>query len=171
MCYRGFPEGFDPGGGPSLFGRGDITMPAEMIRVNQAKMVHETIDNEVIIINLETGTYYNIVDTGVEVWRLVEQGISRPQLLEAMAYQYAADRDTVVSAVNAFLDELLGEEIIVAEIGDGQSNLTMEGDKKIADTAFTPPTLSTYTNMSDLLLLDPIHDVDEQGWPKHKQQS
>jgi hypothetical protein len=30
------------------------------------------------------------------------------------------------------------------------------------------PLLRKYTDMRDLLLLDPIHDVDEQGWPVRK---
>ena len=33
-------------------------------------------------------------------------------------------------------------------------------------TAFNPPVLSVYSDMEDLLLLDPIHDVDETGWPQ-----
>ena len=31
---------------------------------------------------------------------------------------------------------------------------------------FEAPVLYTYTDMAELLLLDPIHDVDETGWPK-----
>lgn len=30
---------------------------------------------------------------------------------------------------------------------------------------FVRPILQKYTDMADLLLLDPIHEVDEQGWP------
>ncbi len=33
---------------------------------------------------------------------------------------------------------------------------------------FTEPTVHTYADMQDLLLLDPIHDVDETGWPNAK---
>ena len=33
---------------------------------------------------------------------------------------------------------------------------------------FVPPMLARFNNMSDLLLLDPIHDVDEQGWPRER---
>jgi hypothetical protein len=31
--------------------------------------------------------------------------------------------------------------------------------------AFQPPTLRKYTDMQDLLLIDPIHEVDDLGWP------
>ena len=30
---------------------------------------------------------------------------------------------------------------------------------------FVPPTLEKYTDMQDLVLLDPVHEVDERGWP------
>jgi hypothetical protein len=31
-----------------------------------------------------------------------------------------------------------------------------------------PPVLERYTDMQELLFLDPIHDVDESGWPHRK---
>lgn len=34
---------------------------------------------------------------------------------------------------------------------------------------FEEPIFHKYTDMEDLLLLDPIHDVDETGWPKPHQ--
>jgi hypothetical protein len=33
---------------------------------------------------------------------------------------------------------------------------------------FIAPVLAVYTDMQDLLLLDPIHDVDEIGWPTRR---
>ncbi len=30
---------------------------------------------------------------------------------------------------------------------------------------WTPPTMTAYSDMADLFVLDPIHDVDEAGWP------
>jgi len=30
---------------------------------------------------------------------------------------------------------------------------------------FTKPELHKFTDMQDLLLFDPIHEVDESGWP------
>ena len=33
------------------------------------------------------------------------------------------------------------------------------------DQQYAAPKLATYSDLQDLLLLDPIHDVDETGWP------
>jgi hypothetical protein len=32
-------------------------------------------------------------------------------------------------------------------------------------SGFEPPVLEKFTDMQDLILLDPVHEVDERGWP------
>jgi len=34
-----------------------------------------------------------------------------------------------------------------------------------ARPAFEPPVLTTFSDMQELLWLDPIHEVDDAGWP------
>ena len=46
---------------------------------------------------------------------------------------------------------------------------TDNGGKNIKKMRFEAPALQVYTDMEDLLLLDPIHEVDEMGWPSAKQ--
>ena len=43
-------------------------------KVNTPPVIHETLDGEVIVVNLDTGTYYSIPGTGAEIWTLVDQG-------------------------------------------------------------------------------------------------
>jgi hypothetical protein len=141
---------------------------SERLVVNREKIVHETFDGEVIIINLDTGTYYNLVETGVDVWRGVEQGLAREALLDSLARHYSAERDAVAAVVNPFVDELVSEEIVILEPSNGDATARLQLDAPANGRAFTPPALSRFTNMSDLLLLDPIHDVDEHGWPSRR---
>jgi hypothetical protein len=42
------------------------------------------------------------------------------------------------------------------------------GNNGIGKSPFEMPKLSKYTDMEDLLALDPIHEVDEMGWPNAK---
>ena len=43
---------------------------------------------------------------------------------------------------------------------------------KSIENTFYEPLLECYTDMQDLLLFDPIHDVDTQvGWPKKSEDS
>jgi hypothetical protein len=41
-----------------------------------------------------------------------------------------------------------------------------EGDRPV----FGQPVLEKFTDMADLLLLDPIHEVGEAGWPQRAPQ-
>lgn len=140
-------------------------MATERLVVNQKKIAHETIDGEVIVINLETGTYYSLVESAAELWRGIENGATREQLLDALAARYAAPRAEMADAANTFLDELVREEIVVTEPNGAGTPAPILPETTAAPQPFTAPTLARYTNMADLLLLDPIHDVDEQGWP------
>ncbi len=143
-------------------------MAEECILINHAKVVHETIDDEVIIINLETGTYYSLTGTGTDVWRGAESGAAKQHVIDAMAQHYATDRTTVETAVNALIAELVREEIVLVEEGAGTTNTSLDLQGQVGATPFAAPSLSKHTNMADLLLLDPIHDVDEQGWPHQR---
>jgi hypothetical protein len=131
---------------------------------NRRKIAHETIDDEVIIIDLETGTYYSLIESAMQVWTVLAQGATRAQLVDALAAQYDTPSAELADALNPFVDELLREEIIVAEAGEATP---ITPGPKVAKP-FAAPALSRFTNMSDLLLLDPIHDVDEQGWPSKR---
>lgn len=125
----------------------------------------------VIIINLDSGTYYQLVESGVDAWRLFERGISPEQFLQAMCSYYTDDASVVKQSAAAFLDELKREEILVPD-GDsaGELDPTELGlPERVEKSPMGKLELEKFTNMSDLLLLDPIHDVDEQGWPHQKE--
>lgn len=65
--------------------------------------------------------------------------------------------------VTRFIAELARLNLIVpAEL---TADLTAEIEVPASDE-FQPPALESYTDMQDLLLLDPIHEVDEMGWPQ-----
>ena len=57
-------------------------------------------------------------------------------------------------------------------IAAGSTALETSGLLQAAGPAVTvvpgEPVLEKYTDMQELLLLDPIHDVEEAGWPKAK---
>jgi hypothetical protein len=69
-------------------------------------------------------------------------------------------------SVQELLDQMLREGLIVPGAGPAPSpsSVASPATKK----AFEPPTLAVYTDMQELLLLDPIHDVDETGWPQRQ---
>ena len=133
-------------------------------RVNTPPVIHQTLDGEVIVINLDTGTYYSIAGPGAEIWAAVERGSSVEETVEEALHRYDAGRPILEQAVKRFVDELLQEQLLVPAGEDAQAPASAARNGA-AVAPFAEPFLNRYTDMQELLMLDPIHEVDEHGWP------
>jgi hypothetical protein len=144
-------------------------MATTRFRVNSPPVIHQTLDGEVIVVNLDTGTYYSLVGTGAAIWGAVERGATVAEAVEEAVGRYEAPRPVVEPAVARFVDELVREELVVAANGDAPAYAapptTNGATPASASGTFDEPRLDKYTDMQELLLLDPIHEVDERGWP------
>ena len=133
--------------------------------IQTPRVVHETIDDETIVIDFDDGTYYSLRTTANFIWQLLENA-SAGQIVEAVRQQYTGDAEQIESSVHAFLAQLVQAQLIVETDGDSSQPVLTPIDG--TPEPFTPPLLEEYADMQDLLLLDPIHDVDAQGWPARK---
>jgi hypothetical protein len=131
-------------------------------RVNAPDVIHQVIDGEAVIINLSRGFYYSLDRVGAEVWDALAQGRSRAEVVAVIAAAY--EGQGVDAAVTALVDELVAEELIVERAGHACEG--GEATRSERRGVFEPPILRKYTDLQDLLLLDPIHQVDEAGWPQ-----
>jgi hypothetical protein len=144
-------------------------MSNQRFRVNTPTVTHETIDGEAVIINLDSGNYYSLVEVGSFIWGLVEKGASASDVQNVVLQTYQGNTQDIDRGVTELLAQLQQENLIVPVEGTGEAfDLTQavpssNGHEK---PAFTTPMLHTYSDMQELLLLDPIHDVDDAGWPK-----
>ncbi len=138
---------------------------AEFVKVNSPQVINEIIDGEAIIVNMENGFYYSIDKVGASIWNLIEEGNAIDQISNSIVSQYHGNANDIKNGVSKFISQLLDENlIIVVEDGNPKStNLTTDNVAEKHD--FEVPVLHKYTDMEDLLLLDPIHDVEESGWP------
>lgn len=137
-------------------------------RINAPQVTHQTIEGEVIILNLENGAYYSTEGTGVVIWEGAVQGATADEITAYLEQQYSGNSAVMAMATARFLDELQQEGLIVPATPDVISAFVFSPLPSGPLVAFEPPTLNKYTDMQDLLLLDPIHEVDEQGWPFKK---
>lgn len=138
---------------------------------NNPNVIHEVIDGEAVLVSLETGSYYSIDNVGAAIWGHIERGFSLPQIVEAIASQYSGEQTQIENGVNQLVAQLQEERLIVptqATPANGSSTATNGNGQ--AKMPFEPPVLHKYTDMEDLLLLDPIHDVDETGWPTKQEE-
>lgn len=138
-------------------------------RVMKPEVVADVIDGEAVIMNLKTGRYFNSEGTGSECWEALSSGMSVAQIVDQLAAKYAADRTTIVSGVEKFVEDLVAHELIAP--GDTSPPAVVAQASSSPLAAFHAPALNVYSDMQDLLLLDPIHDVDAAGWPMPKSET
>ena len=136
------------------------------------KVIQDTIEGESVIVNLATGNYFSVDKVGAEIWQNIEQGKSIGEIFEIIFSEYDGDKDKIRITVDGFFDELIKEDLVVkrseqpgGSVGNENKKTAIEqGQKKV----FEAPNLKKYTDVQDLLLLDPIHESDETGWPNMK---
>jgi hypothetical protein len=144
-------------------------MSNQRFRVNTPTVTHETIDGEAVIINLDSGNYYSLVEVGAFIWSLVEKGASATELQNLVVQTYEGNATDIDQGVQELLLQLQQENLIAPIEGAEaviQMNQVPISESNHEKPRFSPPLLHKYSDMQELLLLDPIHDVDDAGWPK-----
>jgi hypothetical protein len=138
--------------------------------INRASVISDVIEGEAVIINLDTGRYYGLNESGSVLWSALQRGaVNVTGLTEELTRRYAGDPKTIQDAVETIMTRLLAEELVVEspELPTMSSHPTKV---PLANPpAFLAPSLEVHTDMQDFLLVDPIHEVDATGRPQpHK---
>ena len=138
--------------------------------VDPRRVVHETIDGETIIIQLETGTYYSLGGSAASIWELVAKGLSTDEVVEQLERSYEESPERLAEATADLVHELVQEKLVQEAEADAAPSDLPEGNGNGGRAGFEQPTLQKYTDMQYFLLLDPIHEVEDAGWPHQKEQ-
>jgi hypothetical protein len=144
-----------------------------LFRINSPKVIHETIDGETVIVNLDSGNYYSLDAIGADIWDSVGKGLPVDHIVEDISFKFSGKQEEIEQAVRLFINELLQETLIApsapGSAGNEETHETPSRSKPSDGLLpFKAPTLQKYSDMQELLLLDPIHEVDETGWPNAK---
>jgi len=147
-----------------------LTPPAEpasnsmptTYRINAPNVNSECIDGEVIIVNLESGNYYSCVGLGAYLWSRVIAGDTTDAIVRNLIAAFARDQAELETTVANFVSQLASEQLIVSTMSGEAPGLSIE---VALPDQFGIPELNSYSDMKDMLLLDPVHDVADVGWP------
>jgi hypothetical protein len=140
-------------------------MPEPTLAIQVPAVTHERLDDEVIAINLETGIYYALVGTAADIWSSFDPASTVDDVADQLTCRYDADPSRVRRDVEAFARRLQRAGLLTRRAdGDGEHGPSLPPLSPGA--AWNAPELEEYRDMADLVLLDPIHQVDETGWPR-----
>ena len=71
------------------------------------------IDNEIVLMNLESGSYHVINKTGQRIWELLEQPMTVAEICSTISEEYIVDPETCQNEVLNFITGLLNRQMIV----------------------------------------------------------
>lgn len=129
--------------------------------INTPHVISESLGDETVIINLETGTYHHLNGNATRIWQNLQQPIATDTLVHALVVDNPERLQTMAHALSDFLRQLLDQGLIrmSAAAPSAQTCAAMVLDE-------TALVCESFTDMQDLLGLDPIHEADpDTGWP------
>jgi hypothetical protein len=135
-------------------------------RVNSPQVISETVGGETIIVNLASGHYFSLQGSAVDIWQELERGHSADTIVLQLEQRYDAPAGEIRAAVTKLLDDFVAAELLVAEANGVAKEGSVALRQEAAERApFVAPSFNTFTDMQDIILLDPVHEVDTRGWP------
>lgn len=130
--------------------------------INTPAVVSEIIDGELVVINLEKGSYYCSLGVGAYLWQCLEQRVDPATVEAAVVQGFGITPEQARADVDSFLSQLQIEGLI----RPARTDETLSSHAPLPKSStYAAPDLKIYSDMQDLLLLDPIHDVSDEGWP------
>ena len=138
-----------------------------MYKLNEEKMFYDYADGQAVVINYQTGMYYGMGLLASAILDRIIAGKNVDEIITAVKTLPQCPPD-IAERVHSFVKELQEKEIIVD--GPAASGGAEPLANEVAEDGFDLK-LDMFAEMADLLLADPVHDVDLQaGWPKLKEQ-
>jgi Coenzyme PQQ synthesis protein D (PqqD) len=124
----------------------------EVVVVNPTDISAKVLDGEAVIINLSTGVYFSATGSGAVAWALLQAGHDRAGIAQGVAEHFGVPVDQVDDDLGPFLADLRSHDLVVPGTAVSEPEAV---ELDAAGTAYAPPELEVYTDMSDLLALDP----------------
>jgi hypothetical protein len=126
------------------------------------RVAADLFEGEYIIANLDTGLYYSLQGVGIYLLKNLPFYDSE-ELIQKLSSTFSLEKEVIEKDLNAIWTELEKEAIVVLVQGE-----LVKVDFEIPEV-FEPSSFNSYADMQDLLALDPIHEVDEEGWEKKRE--
>ena len=121
-------------------------------RLNSPAVVFDASANDTVIINLVSGRYFRLDAASSLAWNALLASGSREAFVAS-----AGNAPELAASVDSMIEALTAENLIVPA-GETTAEAT--------SWAFAGFSLESFSDLEDILGLDPIHEADpDKGWP------
>lgn len=125
-------------------------------RLASPDITHQFLDGEVVAIDFVKGDYHSMRGAAGPAFDALAQGVDSARLPELFT--------SAPAEASALLGELAEKWVRLGLLALAEPPATAA--PLPAPVAWAPPFFETYTDMQQLLLADPIHDVGDGAWPR-----
>jgi hypothetical protein len=84
----------------------------EDIIVRKSELDSVDMDGEVVMMNIEKGTYYGFNSVGSNIWELIHKPIAVKNIIDKLLNEFDIDSNTCEDSVIKFINGLYEEELI-----------------------------------------------------------
>lgn len=133
------------------------------LRRDDARFPHETMEGETVLIDADRGHLFLLTGLGPWIWSRFASASDRDAVVAEIAARFG---DEASAACGTFIDSMRDLELLIETSGTNDAEPATDEIAPPWPTAYEPPTLETFEDVSEIIRMDPIHEVDaDSGWP------
>jgi len=136
------------------------TLLSKTFEINKSEEIsYEIFKDEIIIINLKSGKYFQIENSGIEIFKNIKNNLTTEENIKSFIPQNNKNKLEIIKFI-----KVLKENYIIKETASiKEKKVTLKKYK------YKKPKISIYNDMKKILISDPIHDIPKKhSWPKKK---
>lgn len=136
-------------------------MTARRFEINGPTVIGEIVDGEVMVMNLRDGIYYSVTGGAAAVWPALAGGVAVDEIAMTVARATGAPLERVAGDLDAFVARLADEGILRAA-----TEASADAPLVASPGSYQGFAIERFDDMRAILILDPVHEVGEFGWPQ-----
>ena len=82
------------------------------VRKNIERFTETAIDDEIVLMRIDTGEFYSLSGTGAEVWRLIDDQRSEADIVKMLEASFSATAAVIAEDVTELIRELAGMGLV-----------------------------------------------------------
>ncbi len=91
-----------------------MTTRSQRLYVNES-VTHAELDDEVVLLDTRTGTYFSVDGVGTRIWAMLRKGTTEEQIVQRILREYDVEPDDARADATAFLRMLADRGLIHEE--------------------------------------------------------
>jgi len=132
-------------------------------QMRSSQVTFERIDGELILISMDSGKYYSATGTAADIFYLIENKTPLNKFNEVLEKHFTHFDD---SEILSFVDKISSENLIEPCPQPNIDHVDLPDDYQRG--IWVSPSIIEFSDLQDLILVDPVHDASLNGWPVEK---